>query len=670
ATDFCVMEADSSQLSAVRAASGGESFVLQGPPGTGKSQTITNIIAQCMAEDRNVLFVAEKQAALEVVYRRLENVDLDDFSLKLHAESANKQDVVRQLGQALRSAETRAQSEWERLVAKLEDVREPIDEYVDAVHRERSAGLSLYQAVSRLTELAEAPEVSIDLGRDVQQLTRERREAIEEAAERLSQFGREVAPVAGHPLRLFESVPPPDSTKPWELGHHAETLAKIAERPPGGRALIAEPDWDVWRNRLRQATEKARLYRQKRDDLAERYDDELYELDLRDLRQNFGQYADAFFLLSFIMLFLARRRLQQATRTGNLPEDNDEIVGHLERALEVRDLEDELDEYAVPEGIEGILWHGADTDWEALEKTLSWTSAVRSAAQKTDRTVDWLDFAAAEHMPWSDATQVEKYGAAVEALRESWGELEKTLGLNRSRVERAVEHRRAGTDASWLKALAAQLEEWSANLDELREWSMYAKARGGAIDLGIEEMVGALESGELDVMDVPAAAERGVLDWWTGRVIDQEPVLREFSELEHERLIEKFRERDRRSFQLARQEVRARVSSRIPDVDTASVSSEIGTLLREIQKKSKHKPIREVFDRIDNLLPRIAPCMLMSPMSVAQYLSTNPVDFDLVIFDEASQIPPWNALGSISRPVRGRRRSEAVTAHHLLHKDV
>jgi len=683
-TDLCVMEADSSQLSAVRAASGGESFVLQGPPGTGKSQTITNIIAQNIAEDRNVLFVAEKQAALDVVYRRLENVDLDDFSLKLHAESANKKDVVRQLGNALRSAEARTQSDWERLVTKLADVRKPIDEYVDTVHSERPAGLSLYQAVSRLTELGGAPEVSVDLGEDAQNLTRKRRDEILEIAERLSEFGEEVAPVAVHPLRLierplgspdvqrearqviescgeaveqvrqyledlFEPLPPPDSTKPWELGRHAGMLAKIADRPPGGRALIAESDWNLWRDRLREAVETARRYGRKRDELAERYDNELYDLDLRELRQNFGQYADAFFLLSFFMLFFSRRRLQQATRTGDLPGDDEEVIGDLDRALEVRDLEVELEEYAVPEGIEGLLWHGADTDWKALEEALSWTSTVRSGAQKTGRTVEWLDFAAAEHVPWGDAAQVEKYCTAVEALRESWGELEETLGLNRPRVERAVEHRRAGTDASWLKALAAQLEEWSANLDELREWSMYAKARDRAIDVGIEKVVEALESGELEAADVPAAAERGLLDWWTRRVIEQEPVLRDFSELEHERLIEQFRERDRRSFQLARQEVRARVSSRIPDVDTASVSSEIGTLLREIQKQSKHKPIREVFDRIDNLLPRIAPCMLMSPMSVAQYLSTNPVDFDLVIFDEASQIPPWNALGSISR---------------------
>ncbi len=81
---FCPMAADSSQLSAVMAAARGKDFVLVGPPGTGKSQTISNLIAQCLAEHKRVLFVSEKIAALDVVYRRLREVGLGVFCLELH----------------------------------------------------------------------------------------------------------------------------------------------------------------------------------------------------------------------------------------------------------------------------------------------------------------------------------------------------------------------------------------------------------------------------------------------------------------------------------------------------------------------------------------------------------------------------------------------------------
>ena len=65
------LDADSSQLAAVMAVAEGKDLVLIGPPGTGKSQTIANMIAQCLANGKTVLFVAEKTAALDVVHRRL-----------------------------------------------------------------------------------------------------------------------------------------------------------------------------------------------------------------------------------------------------------------------------------------------------------------------------------------------------------------------------------------------------------------------------------------------------------------------------------------------------------------------------------------------------------------------------------------------------------------------
>jgi hypothetical protein len=71
-----VMDADSSQTLALLDVKSGRNLVVQGPPGTGKSQTITNIIAEAVGHGRTVLFVAEKMAALEVVKRRLDAVEL------------------------------------------------------------------------------------------------------------------------------------------------------------------------------------------------------------------------------------------------------------------------------------------------------------------------------------------------------------------------------------------------------------------------------------------------------------------------------------------------------------------------------------------------------------------------------------------------------------------
>ena len=89
-----VVDADSSQIKAIEMAKSGKSFVLQGPPGTGKSQTITNIIAECLSDGKKVLFVSEKLAALNVVYEKLKQAGLAEFCLQLHSHKANKKDVI------------------------------------------------------------------------------------------------------------------------------------------------------------------------------------------------------------------------------------------------------------------------------------------------------------------------------------------------------------------------------------------------------------------------------------------------------------------------------------------------------------------------------------------------------------------------------------------------
>ncbi|MBK9031821.1 MAG: DUF3320 domain-containing protein [Myxococcales bacterium] len=72
-------------------------------------------------------------------------------------------------------------------------------------------------------------------------------------------------------------------------------------------------------------------------------------------------------------------------------------------------------------------------------------------------------------------------------------------------------------------------------------------------------------------------------------------------------------------------------------------------LLHELKKQRRHKPLRALFREIPNLLPRLKPCVLMSPLSVAQYLDPAVRRFDLVVFDEASQIPTADAVGALAR---------------------
>lgn len=94
----------------------------------------------------------------------------------------------------------------------------------------------------------------------------------------------------------------------------------------------------------------------------------------------------------------------------------------------------------------------------------------------------------------------------------------------------------------------------------------------------------------------------------------------------------------------------ARLSNQLPHVyEDIDNSSEIGRLNRNIANGGRGTSIRQLLDDIPNLLPRLCPCMLMSPMSVAQYIDLGAEKFDLVVFDEASQMPTSEAVGAIAR---------------------
>src|SRR5690606_22009764 len=125
----------------------GQDMVLIGPPGTGKSQTIVNIIAQSIANNRRVLFVSEKIAALNVVHRRLHEVGLGDFCLEVHSNKASKVDVLSKLNQAWKASAEADPQAWAIEAERLENLRKGLNVYVEQLHEVYPNGLSIYNAI-------------------------------------------------------------------------------------------------------------------------------------------------------------------------------------------------------------------------------------------------------------------------------------------------------------------------------------------------------------------------------------------------------------------------------------------------------------------------------------------------------------------------------------------
>ncbi|MDE6047007.1 MAG: AAA family ATPase, partial [Anaeroplasmataceae bacterium] len=146
---YPVVDADESQLMAIHAASNGESFVLQGPPGTGKSQTITNMIASLIGNGKKVLFVSEKQAALNVVYENLRRAGLDSFAIELHSHKANKKEFIDELYKTAILPRYEIKSSAEDFARKYSHLSTLLEEYRTKLHQKIDRlGISLYEIYS------------------------------------------------------------------------------------------------------------------------------------------------------------------------------------------------------------------------------------------------------------------------------------------------------------------------------------------------------------------------------------------------------------------------------------------------------------------------------------------------------------------------------------------
>lgn len=176
---FQVVDADSSQQDAILYSKKGCSFVLQGPPGTGKSQTITNIISECLADGKKILFVSEKMAALEVVYSRLASVGLNDFCLTLHSYKANKRDVLNQLYKMLNYDKVKLQREALYELNKLEIERTQLNDYDEAIHKNHEPiNMSVYEINGKLSELQNVPNIIFDID-NIANVSKEKRNEYE-----------------------------------------------------------------------------------------------------------------------------------------------------------------------------------------------------------------------------------------------------------------------------------------------------------------------------------------------------------------------------------------------------------------------------------------------------------------------------------------------------------
>ncbi len=205
-----------------------------------------------------------------------------------------------------------------------------------------------------------------------------------------------------------------------------------------------------------------------------------------------------------------------------------------------------------------------------------------------------------------------------------------------------------GAGDDHLGLLREQIETLRHAIDALRDWVAFHGARRTALANGVGPAVTAIERGDLAATEIAAAWERATLLAWADAELSETPALARFHGAAHHAHVAAFGDLDRATLALVRSRAMVRLAERVPRV-SGDPGGELGTLMHELKKQRGHRPLRALFAEIPTLLPRLAPCMLMSPLAVAQYLDPAVSRFDIVVFDEASQLPTADAIGALAR---------------------
>jgi very-short-patch-repair endonuclease len=688
---FCPLPADASQLAAVFAAAEGRSFVLEGPPGTGKSQTITNLIAHNVANGKRVLFVSEKMAALNVVHDRLQKVGLGRYCLELHSNKAHKQGVLAQLNDVLSHTEARLPENWKHEAERLASLRGELNDYVNALHLRRCTGETIFEATSNLIGLRNARSVGLHWP-SPDSLDSEGLANLRDLVDRLAKAGNAVGGIAGHPWRTAGRG---EWTPAWEqqvraaLGRLRESVETLEGRlrqvssslsfgegaslqeltlldeacrvllnsPAPPMALLVRADWDQIQDRIGSWIEHGRRRDELRTTILQRFTERIIALDLDGLQRLLESAEISWWPAAWWRRRQVRKALQSVTKDATLSAKA-ELAALLDQALSLRAEEQTL-ALAGDDAREllGPYWKDGEANWGEVDTLREWSRDFRSVVERAGRhealqTAElrerWARLSADGH---GSAPRKSGFSDELLGYRSAYANYSEQRHAIEVLLELACEPAWGRVDAADALGTARRtLFGWSERANQLREWCAWRRARSEAIHNDLAPLVDSYERTEFGADEFKRVFDRSYYDWWNTAVVSAEPVLAHFFSPEHERRIEQFRATDERYRALTQLLIAARLAQKVPVTSTVEMpNSEVGILKREIGKRGRHMSVRKLFQTIPNLLPRLKPCLLMSPMSVAQYLDAGYPPFDLVVFDEASQIPVWDAVGAIAR---------------------
>ena len=679
------ISADSSQLEAICAATSGNSFILHGPPGTGKSQTITNIIANALYNGQKVLFVAEKMAALSVVQKRLESIGLAPFCLELHSNKAKKSSLLEQLKITTELVRYNSPEEFKSESERIHEIRNGLNDYVKALHTKTPCGYSLYEALSGYTQLSEIKSDFYFSSEVINNLTTTRLTKWSDLVDELQSIANLFNSISNHPLKEINCIQYSQSLKgeikeqlihyvnvldecqlktticlsivnneiQCELKKQFEILNDLAnffiKKPILQSNLLLEDDIPVVVSYIYDIIPHGVTRDKLKSTLLTYFQETIISINAVSLLQDWEISESIWFLPRLLKQNKISKTLKKHSLASKIAKS--EIKNLLINIIAYQTEQKLISENSSSlSKLLGHLWKNGECNWDSVKKCCE--------------SVIWLN---EKLLSLTENIQLASKIKQAIAGNLSQG-VDAFLSLNKIKLEEYIEifdqHNLIFVDVSsklaideknnvsgnWLDHNKKNALKWIDNIELFKDWCSWNNLNRNACSLGLTNFLADVTNGSIHVDQIVGAFDKAIFKGIINSVIDAEPILSNFNGKLFEEKINKFKLLSTKFEELIKEELVAKLASNIPSfVREASQSSDVGILQRNIRNNGRGTSIRKLFDSISTLIMRMTPCMLMSPMSVAQYLDPENIKFDLVVFDEASQMPTCEAVGAISR---------------------
>ena len=659
---------DASQTLAVQWAAAGRSFVLQGPPGTGKSQTITNLLAASMARGLKVLFVAEKATALDVVRRRLAGVGLDPLCLELFDKDAKSEHIAAQIRDSLDLTPADIEAEWNETRAKADAARRRLDEYRNGIHDPGPAGLSTWSAHQELARLGDGP--SFEIPADF-------------LARTASDSERVLTDLLDLPIRIPGGRVQPGA---WSLAGAVdfEQMDRAAVRAAvvdltNTRTTIDQLDPEL-RTVIDQLVDPGSMLEQARaigiaasgglspDEvehvLAPGWTDTAAQLTAR-----IRAFQASIQQLSVIALDTALTtdlndliaRANEAAVAGALRRNRALRELHVATLTVLRD----QGERPATEVLQTLQWiQQLQAEWAAINQLAGAVPALALPPGFDPRSPDWLGWiearvaslpeearAATGTIPRLTLQLVAAGRAdantvvwALQTAGGAWNTLITQVGVDSTTAGRWLAGR------TFADAWRASLDEWNRDGDrllDLQRWCDVAAAVSGLSSMGLDTIAAAILDGAVATDDAAEMYQRGLARAALTERVDHAR-FDVFDPTTHDRTVEDYARRHGSRRALMQKRIPAELVAGRPAGQGQRVGV-WGQIDRHLAAKRRRISIRGLMDEFGQYVTDLTPCFLMSPDSVARFLPPGKVTFDLVVFDEASQIEVPRAVGALGR---------------------